>query len=130
MFNQWTGIGNLGADPELKYTQGGTAVCNFSMATERSYKDKEGGTKKETEWVKVVAWARTAEVVKQYCAKGSKIFVQGRLQTRKWQDRDGKDRFTTEVVAEQVKFLGGKSGEGKSSGQNSDGPPPSEEAPF
>ena len=92
-------IGNLGKDPEMRYLPSGEAIANFSVATSESWTDKTSGDKKEqTEWHRVVFFGRTAEVVGQYVKKGSKIYVEGRLQTRKWQDKEGQDRYTTEVV--------------------------------
>jgi single-strand DNA-binding protein len=136
MVNHCIFIGNLGHDPELRYTQGGTAVCNFSIATSRKWKEKTGETKEETEWIKCVAWGRTAEALKEYCSKGKQLFVQGRLQTREWEDRDGNKRFTTEVVVETVKFLGGggrterKAETGNTQAPPDETPPPDDQIPF
>ncbi len=106
-------IGNLGADPEVRYTQSGTAVANVRLATTDSRRDKETGDFVDTtEWHRVVFFGRTAEVVQEYLRKGSQIYVEGRIQTRKWQDRDGNDRYTTEIVADQMQMLGGRSGGG------------------
>ncbi len=111
--NTVTLIGNLGRDMELRYTQGGTAVGNFSMATTESWKDKDTGDKKErTEWHKVVAWGRTAEALKDYLLKGKSVCVLGKLQTRKWTDKDGHDRYTTEVRADRIVLLGSPGGNG------------------
>lgn len=131
MINKVIIVGYLGADPELRYTSGGTAVSNFSVATSRKWKDKSGQTKEETEWVKVVAWGKTAEVCKEYLAKGKLVYVEGRLQTSSWEDRDGNKRYKTEVVTEQVKFLGGggKSGGGGRAGGR-DETPPMDDAPH
>ena len=102
-------IGNLGRDPELRYTQTGQAVCNFSLATTESWSDKSSGDKVErTEWHRIVAWGRTAELCAQYLAKGRTVYIEGRLQTREWEDRDGNKRTTTEVNALTVQFLGGE----------------------
>ena len=100
---------NLGADPELKYLDSGTAVGELRGATNRKYKTKDGEWKEETEWHSVVTWAKTAENCKEYLRKGSAVYVEGRLQTRSWEDKDGKTCYKTEVVAEMVQFLGGKS---------------------
>jgi single-strand DNA-binding protein len=105
-------IGNLGADPELRYTSGGKAVAELRIATSRKYKSKDGGTQEDTQWHRVVVWEKTAENCKEYLAKGRQIYVEGRLQTRQWEDKDGNKRYTTEVVAEQVLFLGSKGGGG------------------
>jgi len=103
-------VGNLGADPELRYTNGGQAVAELRLATSRKWQGKDGAQQEDTQWHRVVAWGKTAENCKQYLAKGRQVYVEGRLQTRKWQDRDGHDRWTTEVVAEQVVFLAGGAG--------------------
>jgi single-strand DNA-binding protein len=115
-------VGRLGQDPELRYTQGGTPVGNFSLATGRKWKDKEGKINEETEWHKVVVWNKQAENCKEYLGKGSQAYVQGRLQTRKWEDKDGKDRWTTEVVANYVEFLDSKGDRG--GGGRGGAPPP------
>jgi len=106
-------IGNLGQDPEVRYTNSGKAVCNFSLATTASWKDAEGNAQDKTEWHKVVAWGKLAEICSQYLAKGRMVFVEGRLQTRKWQGKDGSDRYTTEVVIDNMIFLGGREGAGR-----------------
>lgn len=112
MINKVILIGRLGADPELRYTATGSAVANMSVATTRVWFDKDKQEKKEqTDWHKLVCWGKQAETCKEYLSKGRLIYVEGRLQTRKYQDRDGSDRWTTEVVVEQVKFL--PSGNGK-----------------
>lgn len=100
-------VGNLGADPETRYTAGGTAVTNINVATSETWKDKHQGNQVErTEWHRVVFFARLAEVAGEYLAKGSKVYVEGRLRTRKWQGQDGKDRYTTEIIADQMQMLG------------------------
>ena len=102
-------IGNLGADPEVRYTNSGSAVANISLATAETWKDKDSGEPREkTEWHRIVLFGRTAEVAEQYLKKGGQIYVEGRLQTRKWQDRDGNDKYTTEVVASEMRMLGGR----------------------
>jgi len=103
-------LGNLGADPELKSTPSGQSVCSLRIATSEKYKDKDGNQQEKTEWHKVVVWGKLADLVNQFCKKGKQIYLEGKLQTRKWQDKDGKDQYTTEVVAENVKFLGGAGG--------------------
>jgi single-strand DNA-binding protein len=106
-------IGNLGRDPEVRYTPSGAAVCNVSVATTRNWKDKASGDKvEETEWHRVVFYDRLAEIAGEYLRKGRPVYVEGRLKTRKWQDKDGKDTYTTEIVAEQMQLLGGRDGGG------------------
>lgn len=105
MLNKAMLIGNLGADPELRYTQSGVAVASLRIATSRRWKDKEGQQQEQTEWHNIVAWDRLGEICNEYLHKGSKIYVEGRLQTRKWQDQSGNDRYTTEIVASDVQFL-------------------------
>ena len=104
-------IGHLGQDPEVRYTASGSAVANVSLATTESWKDKTTGEKQDkTEWHRVIFFARLAEIVGQYLKKGSQVYVEGRLQTRKWQDKNGQDKYTTEIVASEMQMLGGKSG--------------------
>lgn len=100
-------VGNLGRDPELRTTQSGTAVANLSLATTERRKDRDGTWTDHTEWHRVTCFGKTAENVDRYCQKGKQLYVEGRLSTRKWQDKDGADRWTTEVVADVVRFLGG-----------------------
>ena len=102
-------IGNLGADPEVRYTPGNnTAVANFRIATSESWTDKKTGSKQEkTEWHKIVAWGKTAELCGEYLSKGRQVYIEGRLQTREWTDKENKKNWTTEVVADQVVFLSG-----------------------
>ncbi len=104
-------VGNLGADPETRYTPSGTAVTNVSVATTDSWKDRQTGEQNEkTEWHKVVFFNRLAEIAGEYLKKGSQIYVEGRLQTRKWQDQSGQDRYSTEIVANEMQMLGGRGG--------------------
>lgn len=98
-------IGRLGRDPELRYTQSGSPVCNLTLATDESYKDRDGNKVDQTEWHKVVVWGRQAETVANYLRKGRLAYVEGSLQTRKWQDQQGQDRYTTEIKAFNVQFL-------------------------
>jgi single-strand DNA-binding protein len=106
-------IGNLGRDPQTRYTQGGAAVTNFSVATSESWKDRQTGEQQErTEWHNVVCFARLGEIAGEYLRKGSKVYIEGRLQTRKWQDKDGNDRYTTEVVANDMQMLDSRGGGG------------------
>jgi single-strand DNA-binding protein len=101
-------VGRLGKDPETRYTSSGQAVCNFSMATDESYKDRAGERQKRTEWHKIVVWAKQAEIAQQYLHKGSLIYLEGRIQTRQWDDREGQKRTTTEIVATNFRMLGGR----------------------
>ena len=106
-------VGNLGNDPETRYMPSGTAVTNLSVATSRSWKDRQSGEQKEhTEWHKVAMFDRLAEIAAEYLRKGSQVYIEGRLQTRKWQDKDGNDRWTTEIVANEMQMLGGRAGSG------------------
>ncbi len=106
-------IGNLGQDPEVRYMPNGNAVANVSLATSESWKDKNTGEMQErTEWHRVVFFQRLGEIVGEYCKKGSKIYVEGRLQTRKWQDKNGQDRYTTEIIADQMQMLDSRGGGG------------------
>lgn len=104
--NKWIGIGNLTKDPELRYTPQGTAVCNFSIACNERFKDKSGQQQEKVEYVNIVAWKQLAETCGKYLHKGKQVYIEGSLQTRKWQDRDGNDRYTTEIVANQMQMLG------------------------
>lgn len=100
-------IGRLGGDPEVRYTSNGGAVANFNMATNESWTDKSGQKQERTEWHKIVVWGKLGELCGQYLSKGRQAFVEGRLQTREWQDKEGNKRYTTEVVAQNIQFLGG-----------------------
>lgn len=101
-------IGRVGRDPEIRYSQNGGAVCNISLATTWKSKDQSGEGKEETEWSRVVLFNRLAEVVGEYVKKGSLIYIRGRLRTKKWQGQDGQDRYTTEIIADQMQMLGGR----------------------
>ena len=105
MLNKVMIIGRLGADPELRYTQAGQPICSLRIATDESYTDKDGNRVERTEWHSVVAFQRSAENCNQYLRKGSLVYVEGKLSTRKWQDHKGQDRYTTEIRAERVQFL-------------------------
>ena len=108
-------VGNLGRDPEIRYTPNGGAVCNVSIATSRQRKNKETGDKsEETEWHRVVFYDRLAEIAGEYLKKGRSVYVEGRLQTRKWQDKDGAEKYSTEVIANEMQMLGGRDGMGGS----------------
>ncbi len=121
-------VGNLGADPELRYTSGGQAVCDMRMATSERWKGKDGQMQEKTEWHRIVVWGRSAESCNEYLNKGSQAYVEGRIQTRKWEDRDGNTRYTTEIVANRVLFLsgGGRRNDGGGGGGVSEPPPPSD----
>ena len=108
MVNKWIGIGNLGADPEVRYTQSGSPVCSFKIACSEKYKDASGNVQENTEWVPIVAWSKLAEICGQHLHKGRRVYIEGKLQTRKWQDQSGADRYTTEIVAREMKMLDGK----------------------
>jgi len=104
MVNKAILIGNLGADPEVRYTQSGSAVANFNLATTETW-TKDGKKEEKTEWHRVVAFARLGEICGEYLSKGSKVYIEGRIQTRQWEDRDGNKRYTTEIVAREMKIL-------------------------
>ena len=145
-------VGNLGRDPELRYTPGGQPVANFSIATSESWNKKDGSGKEErTEWHRIVAWGRTAELCAQYLAKGRTVYIEGRLQTREWENKEGQKQRTTEVIAISVQFIGGGGGAGGAAprvgqagasgpttggggsgggGGFDGGPPPDDEIPF
>jgi single-strand DNA-binding protein len=106
-------IGNLGRDPEVRYTPNGAAVCNLRLATTRNWKSRDSGEKQEeTEWHSVVLYDRQAEVAGEYLKKGRPVYIEGRLKTRKWQDKDGNDKYTTEIIADSMQLLGGREGMG------------------
>lgn len=109
-------IGNLGQDPDVRYTAGGTAVANLRIATSESWRDKQTGEQREnTEWHTVVLFGKTAEIASQYLKKGRQVYIEGRLQTRKWQDKEGNDRYSTEIVANDMQMIGGAGGGGSAS---------------
>jgi len=113
-------VGRLGRDPETRYTGGGQAVGNFSVATDETYKDKAGERQKRTEWHKIVVWGKQAEIAQQYLKKGSLIFIEGRIQSREWQDKEGQKRTSFEIVATNFRMLGGR-GDGAGGGAASHG---------
>jgi len=106
-------VGRLGADPEINYTPSGSAVTNFQMATSENWKDKDGEKVEKTEWHRIVAFAKLAEIMAEYLHKGSQIFIEGRIQTRQWEDKEGNKRYTTEIVANQMQMLGDKNNNDK-----------------
>ncbi|HVW51500.1 MAG TPA: single-stranded DNA-binding protein [Trinickia sp.] len=115
-------VGNLGADPEIRYLPSGDAIANIRLATTDRYKDKASGEMKEaTEWHRVAFFGRLAEIVGEYLKKGSAVYIEGRLRTRKWQGQDGQDRYSTEIVADQMQMLGGRGGAGGGMGGGDDG---------
>jgi single-strand DNA-binding protein len=101
-------VGRLGRDPESRFTASGQAVCNFSLATDRSYRDRNGQTQKQTEWHKIVVWGKLAEICQKYLKKGSQIFVEGRIQSRQWEDQQGQKRTSFEIVANEMRMLGAR----------------------
>lgn len=114
-------VGNLGADPEIRYLPSGDAIANIRLATTDRYKDKASGEFKEaTEWHRVAFFGRLAEIVGEYLKKGSSVYIEGRLRTRKWQGQDGQDRYSTEIVADQMQMLGGRGGSGGGGGMGGD----------
>ena len=131
-------IGNLGRDPEVRYTPSGVAVANFSIATSEEWKDKDSGQKQErTEWHRIVAWRRLGEICGEYLHKGSQVYIEGKLQTRLWEDRDGNKRYTTEVYATSMQMLGSANRGAKSTEQQDPGSPveepitvPEDDIPF
>lgn len=135
-------IGNLGADPEVRYTSGGTAVANFRIATTETWNNKEGERQERTEWHRIVVWGKQGENCGAYLQKGRSIHVEGRIQTRQWEDREGNQRYSPEVVADRVTFLGSRDGSSAGDGESrrpqpntqrrDDGPPPLDDSdiPF
>ncbi len=109
-------VGNLGRDPEVRYMPDGGAITNISVATTDTWKDKSGEKQERTEWHRVAFFGKLAEIAGEYLKKGSQVYVEGRLQTRKWQDKDGQDKYTTEIVADRMQMLGGRTGNGGSEG--------------
>lgn len=112
-------VGNLGKDPELKYTPSGAAVANFSIATTERYKDRDGDKQEKTEWHNIVVWRQLAEICGKYLHKGKQVYVEGKLQTRSYDDRDGNKKYITEIVADQMQMLGGGDGQQSQNGNNS-----------
>ena len=139
-------VGNLGRDPELRHTPNGQAVVNFTLATSENWTDKSGERQERTEWHRIVVWGKTAEMCNQYLSKGRTVYVEGRIQTREWEDKDGNKRTTTEINAQNVTFIGGggrggrddapgdgggdPGGPAAGGGGSASGPPPAEDPPF
>jgi single-strand DNA-binding protein len=132
-------IGNLGRDPELRYTQSGQAVANFSVATTEKFSGRDGSPQERTEWHRIVVWGKQGENCAQYLSKGRSVYVEGSLRTQEWEDREGNKRRTTEVVAQRVQFLGSRREGGgpspdsrppESEPQGQSGPPPEDDVPF
>ena len=124
MLNKAILIGNLGADPEVRYAQSGTAVANFRIATTESRKKQDGSREEQTEWHRIIAFNRLAEICGEYLHKGSRVYIEGKIQTRKWQDKNGQDRYTTEIVANEMKMLSPRGGESGSYQSNEEPPFP------
>ena len=117
-------VGNLGQDPETRYMPSGSAVTNFTVATNESWKDKQTGEQKDrTEWHRVAMFNRLAEIAAEYLRKGSQVYIEGKLRTRKWQGQDGNDRYTTEIIADEMQMLGGRGGAGGGGGNFGGGAP-------
>ncbi len=129
MINKVILIGNLGKDPEVSYTPGGLAVCKFSIATSEKRKDKDGTTKEQTEWHKIVTFDKLAEICGQYLVKGKQVYIEGRIQTRSWDDKDGTKKYMTEIIANTMKMLGGAPSKGGARAEGPAGEAPAGEAP-
>lgn len=123
-------IGNLGGDPEVRFTPDGVAVANFSLATTESWKDRNGERQERTEWHRLVLWRQLAEIAKNYLRKGSKLYVEGKLQTRSWDDQSGQKRYTTEVVVNEMEMLDSREGGGGNVGGGGSDPGPSQPPPY
>ena len=115
-------IGNLGRDPEIRYTPSGLAVANFSIATSETWPGKDGQKETRTEWHRIVAFGKTAEICGEYLSKGKQVYIEGRIQTKEWEDRDGNKRYTTEIIANQLLMLGTKEGQGQGQSPGSSKP--------
>lgn len=114
-------VGNLGKDPETRFMPNGNAVCEITLATSENWKDRDGNQQERTEWHKVVAYGRLAEIMGEYLRKGRQVYIEGRIQTDKWQDKEGKDRYTTKIIANEMQMLGGRDSMGGSGGEASFG---------
>ena len=123
-------VGNLGKDPETRYAPSGDAICNITVATTDTWRDKASGEKREaTEWHRVAFFGKLAEIAGQYLRKGSQVYIEGSLRTRKWQDKDGQDRYTTEIVADRMQMLGSRGGMGGADAADMDSAPPPSRGP-
>lgn len=128
MVNKAILVGRLGNDPEVRYTQDGTPVASFSLATDEQWKDKNGKKVQKTEWHKIIAWRKLGEVCGEYLTKGKLIYIEGKIQTRQWENKDGIKQYTTEIIAQSMKMLSGPGdGQSKQSGQSKPEPAPSAE---
>jgi single-strand DNA-binding protein len=129
-------VGRLGRDPEIRFTPSGRAVCNFDLATELFWKDRDGNRQKDTQWHKIVVWGPQGETTSKYLSKGREVYVEGEIRTRSYDDKEGNKRYVTEIVARDVRFLGGGQGERGGDGAGSDpasdvgGPSPDDDVPF
>lgn len=123
-------VATLGKDPEVRQAQNGNAICNLSAATSRKYKDTQGGMQEETEWHRISLFGRSAEVAGQYLKKGSMVYIEGRLRTRKYTDKDGIDRYVTEIIGENMQFLDKKPATVRSTNVRKTSPAPEEDCPF
>lgn len=119
-------LGRLGKDPEVKYTPSGTAVANFSVATSEKWKGKDGKEQERTEWHRIVVWQKLAELCGEYLVKGAQAYIEGRIQTRDWEDKDGVKRYVTEIVADKIQFLGSKTSSSRPPAPTEPGAPPAE----
>ena len=126
-------VGYLGADPDMRYTPSGQGVCELRLATSESWNDKNGQRQERTEWHRIVVWGKRAEICSKYLSKGRQVYVEGRIQTRNYDDKDGNKRYITEIIANDVQFLGGGGRDGAGAGRggrSDDGPPPPSEGDF
>ncbi len=122
-------IGNLGRDPEIRYTTGGQAVANFTLATTEKYTNKAGEKQEDTEWHRIVAWGRLAEICGEYLSKGRMVYIEGSIKTRSWEDKEGNTKYTTEIVARNMQMLGGQGGQGGQGGRSEAPSSPKEKVP-
>lgn len=123
MINKAILIGNLGQDPEVRYSQTGTPIASFSIATTETWKKQDGSKEEQTEWHRIVAFGRLGEICGEYLSKGSKVYIEGRIQTRKWEDKDGNTRYTTEIVAREMKMLSPRGASDNNNSQYKEEPP-------
>lgn len=114
MVNKVILVGRLGSDPDTRFTSGGQAVCNFSLATDETFKDREGNKQKKTEWHKITIWGKLSEIAQQYCHKGDLVYVEGKIQSRTWDDREGNKREAKDIIVNNLRMLGGKRAAGDS----------------